>query len=301
VSGHTTGTYNYRGRACNTNGCGPWSATVTTSVELPPGSSPSLSGPSQSYSGSYSLSWTAIGGATQYILEESANGGTWTVMQNTAALSWSASGKLAGSFAYRAKACNPAGCSGYSATTTVTVTYPPTAAATVTAPSSSVTGSFSVSWTAVATATSYTLQKNVNGGTWTTLYNGAGSNYVLSGQTDGAIGFRVQGCNVAGCGPWSATATTQVEVTPTTPVLSGYNEIDDSLKPPYINWYINWTASPGATRYDVQIQNGTYPPGVINVGNVTHYETEGRGSRTFWVRACKGTSNCSPWSASVAM
>lgn len=301
VSGHTTGTYNYRARACNANGCGPWSATVTTNVELPPGSAPSLSGPSQSYSGSYSLSWTAIGGATQYTLEQSINGGAWTIVQNTAALSWSASGKPAGSYAYRAKACNPAGCSSYSATITVTVTYPPTAAATVTAPASSITGNFSVSWTAVATATSYTLQKNVNGGVWTTLYTGAGSSYALSGQTDGAIGFRVQGCNVAGCGPWSATATTQVEVTPATPSLSGYNEIDDSLKPPYINWYINWTASPGATRYDVQIQNGTYAPGVINVGNVTHYETEGRGSRTFWVRACKSTSNCSAWSAPVAM
>ena len=86
-------------------------------------------------------------------------------------------------------------------------------------------------------------------------------------------------------------------MTPATPTnLFVVQEIDDSVRPPLINWYVTWSASPGATRYDLQIQNGTATPAVVPVTG-TAYELEGRGTRTFWVRACKGTSNCSAWSA----
>jgi YD repeat-containing protein len=297
VTGRAGGIYNYRGRACNANGCGPWGTTVTTNVELPPSAAPSLTAPTQSFSGSFGVSWTTIAGVTHYPLEQSFNGGAWTTVQDTAALAWSATSKPAGTYAFRARACNPAGCGGYSATVTVIVTYPPASAPTITTPATSVTGTYTVSWSSVASGTSYALQESLNGGAWTARYSGSATTYAASNLPDGTRAYRVQACNVAGCGAYSATATTQVEVTPVTPTLSVTQEVDDSVRPPYINWYVNWTASPGATRYDLQIQNGTATPGVVNVGNVTTYETEGRGTRTFWVRACKGISNCSAWSA----
>lgn len=296
VTGQTPGQYNYRGRACNTYGCGPWSASVSTSVELPPNSAPSLSAPSQSFTGSYGVSWTAIGGVTSYTLEQSANGGTWTTVQANAALSWSTSGQPAGSYAYRAKACNPAGCGGYSTTVTVTVVYPPTSTSSVTAPASTITGNFNVSWTAVASATYYNLERKLGSGAWGGIYSGSALAMTQTLAVDGSYGYRVQGCNVAGCGPWSATTTTAVEVTPVMPSdLVVVVTVDDIVRPPLIDWDVTWSTSAGATRYDLQIQNGTYAPTVSNVGLATQYHLEGRGTRTFWVRACKGAANCSGW------
>lgn len=296
VTGQPSGTYFYQARGCNTHGCGPYSNTASTIVDLPPATVPTLSAPTASNNGTYAVSWTSSAGATKYTLEQSFNGAAYTVVQDTAALSWNASGKPAGSYAYRVKACNPDGCSAYSAVKTVVVTYPPASAPTLSAPASNITGSYTVPWTAVATATSYTLERNLNGGTWASAYSGSATSVAQSVSVDGNYNYRVRACNVGGCGPWSATDTTVVQITPAMPVsLKVVVTVDDIVRPPLVEWDVSWPASAGATRYDLQIQNGTLDPYVADVGNVTSYHLDGRGSRTFWVRACKGASNCSAW------
>lgn len=302
VIGQPSGTYFYQARACNSYGCGPFGNTASTSVDLPPATAPVLSVPATNNTGSYTVSWSATTGATTYTLEESLNGGAWSVVQNSAALSWNASGKPNGNHAYRAKSCNPDGCSGYSANVVILVTYPPASAPGVSTPASSFNGSYTVSWTGVATATRYILQESFNGGAWTTRYDGAGGAYNATGHTDGSHAFRAQACNAGGCGPWSATATTQVELTPPTPVLSGYREIETEVRPPYIDWYISWSASAGATRYELDVQmmpSGTR--GTTYQGPALSYHIGGHGSRTFWVRACRGVSNCSAWSGPLQL
>ncbi|HJR75102.1 MAG TPA: hypothetical protein VJ806_15870, partial [Luteimonas sp.] len=226
----------------------------------------------------------APSGATSYQLEESANGGSWTLVQNAAAVSKAYTGKADGAYSYRVKACNAAGCSAYSAAGSITVLTPPTAVPTVTAPASNYTGSYTVNWTTVPKATSYTLHVKVNGAVnGTNIYSGAGSAYNISGQGEGSYAYYVLACNGAGCANWSAPATTQVTLVPAMPAsLTGYTEPDpDLLGSRY--FYVNWSAVPGATYYE--LTKGGIGGGVQNVTG-TFYTTSGKGTRTYSVRAC---------------
>src|SRR5690606_20458651 len=118
ITGKGSGTYSYRVYGCNTvGGCGPASSTgtITVTIVTIPGA-PTLSAPASSDTGSFTVSWGAVSGATSYRLEEQVNGGAWSEIQNNSATSKAISGKGNGSYGYRARACNSAGCSSYSAT-----------------------------------------------------------------------------------------------------------------------------------------------------------------------------------------
>ncbi|MGY5942495.1 hypothetical protein [Stenotrophomonas forensis] len=90
----------------------------------PPAIEPVISAPGLVNVPQYSLSWSVPANSESFVLEESANGGGWTVVHNGAANSFGASrGK--GSYAYRVRACNFVGCSPYSGVVTVAVELPP--------------------------------------------------------------------------------------------------------------------------------------------------------------------------------
>jgi len=124
LSGKGNGTYDYRVRACNSLSCSAYSAIRSVEVLLTPGVVPNLSAPSESGSGSYTVSWgTASGSVATYQLQEQLNGGTWSTVQNTAATNRSVSGKSAGTYGYRVRACNALSCSAYSGTVSVYVVH----------------------------------------------------------------------------------------------------------------------------------------------------------------------------------
>lgn len=62
------------------------------------------------------------------VVEERLGSGSWVQSHNAAGTSRAVSGKTTGSWNYRVRACNDAGCSGWSSTATVAVTRPPTSA-----------------------------------------------------------------------------------------------------------------------------------------------------------------------------
>jgi len=216
ASGKANGTYAYQVKACNATGCGPLSAASSVTVNVPsaPTSAPSLTVPASSTTGSYSVTWTSVANTSSYTLQERLNGGSWTTVQSAAVLSWNPVGRANGSYGYQVQACNAVGCGPWSAVGTITVSLPaaPSAAPAVTVPATNGTGSYSVSWGTVSGATTYTVQQQVNGGGWTTLQNSASTSVAVSGETNGSYGYRVQGCNVGGCGPFSATGTTVVTI-----------------------------------------------------------------------------------------
>ncbi|WP_336807971.1 hypothetical protein [Fulvimonas yonginensis] len=250
LSGKTDATYGYRVQACNVGGCGPWSATVATVVALPPTSAPTVSVPASSNTGSYTVSWTAVSTATSYTLQEQVNGGAWATIQTGGATSRAISGKGNGTYGYRAQACNAGGCGSWSTNGTVVVNLPPATAPSVSAPSSSTTGSYTVSWTAVSTATSYTLQEQINGGAWATIHTGSATSRAISGKGNGTYGYHVQACNVGGCSGWSTTGSVNVLHIPPTPTgLSAtiYETYDPDIRPPYsYELDASWSASSGA-------------------------------------------------------
>ncbi|NMH66933.1 hypothetical protein, partial [Shewanella salipaludis] len=120
--------------------------------------------------GIISLSWPEVAMASSYTLQESVNGGAWTTISSPTATSFTRTGRSNGSYKYQVRACNSAGCSGWKASSAVTVLLPPSVPASISVPTTTVTnGSIAISWAASSTATSYTLQESVNNGAWTTI------------------------------------------------------------------------------------------------------------------------------------
>lgn len=289
--GKPAGTYSYRVKGCNPNGCGAYSATKTVQAFYAP-SAPTINVPATSNNGSYTVSWSSVPGAAVYKLEERVGSGAWTALPDSTAASKAFSGKADGSYSYRVRACNDAGCSAYSAIDTITVLTPPTAVSTITTPSISATGTYTVTWTAVAKATSYTLQRSTNGGAWSNVYTGATRSFPVSSQGQGSYAYRVQGCNTAGCGGWSDTKTTVVQFVPAAPTsLGGFVEKEMLPGGPKCAIYLNWGSSAGADRYVLKDQSATLYDGPnrnyqkLNVACAA-YQT--------WVQACNA-AGCSAW------
>ncbi|WP_233842208.1 hypothetical protein [Dyella sp. 2HG41-7] len=110
------------------------------------------------------------------------------------------------------------------------------------------TGNFTVSWGASNTATIYTLQESINGGAWNTIYSGSGTSAALTGRAGGSYAYRVQASNSSAHSTWASLSSVGVwPAIPTVTVPSG------SVNSSYT---VSWTASPGATGYNVQMSAG---------------------------------------------
>lgn len=287
----SNGTYAYQVQACNGGGCSAWSASSTTTVLLPPGSPPSVSSPSTNGTGTYTVTWSTITSATSYTLQEQLNGGSWTTVQSSSATSWGASGKANGTYGYQAQSCNSGGCSAWSSVSTTTVLHPPGSAPTLTVPTSSTTGSYTVSWTSVATATSYNLQEQVNSGAWTTVQSTSAISWPASGHGNGTYGYQVQACNASGCGPWSSVSSDTVLLPPGTPSLSAPGNSTNG------SYTVSWSGVATATSYNLQEQVNGGGWTTVQSSSATSWGISGRGNGTYGyhVQACNA-SGCGPWS-----
>lgn len=216
ASSQSNGSYAYRVQACNATGCGPWSLTGFTTVAIPtaPTSAPSLSVPGSSSTGSYLASWTTVSDASSYTLQQQINSNGWSTVQSGASTHWSVGGEGDGSYSYRVQACNALGCGPWSVTGTVDVILPPPPGTpSLSVPAANATGSYTVSWSEVNSATSYNLREQVNGGGWNTLLNDTtATSWSANGQGNGVYGYQVQACNTGGCSAWSSTSTDTVTI-----------------------------------------------------------------------------------------
>ena len=291
ASGQGNGSYGYRVQACNVGGCGPWSGTGTTTVLLPPASAPGLSVPANSSTGSYTVSWGSVATATSYTLQISIDSGGWSTVQSSGATSWGASGQATGTYGYRVQACNASGCGPWSGTGTTNVLLPPGSAPSLSVPGSSTNGSYTVSWGAVATASSYTLQESINGGGWSTVQSGSATSWGTSGRGDGSYGYRVQACNASGCGPWSGTGTVAVTLIPATPTLT----VKQTHTTNFIIASLTWTTEPNATTYVVQEEDGATISQMYSGSGTSWSGGYAYGPlRSFRVEACN-SAGCSSW------
>ncbi|KRD74977.1 hypothetical protein ASE43_17475 [Lysobacter sp. Root983] len=208
-AGRAAGTYQHGITACNAAGCGAWSAAAAVNVVYRPSTAPALTAPAQSTSGAYTVSWGGVAGASSYRLEESI-GGTWAMVHDGSATSKSFVGKNAGSYSYRAAACNAAGCGALSAVVGVTEIDPPGAPPNLSAPAVNANGSYTVAWTSVAGTSSYQLEESVNGGAWAQVSQDAATSRAFSGKPSHLDhAYRVRACNSAGCGAVSSAVTVQ--------------------------------------------------------------------------------------------
>ena len=261
---------------------------------LMPSTAPTLTTPSSSSTGSYTVSWTAVSGALAYNVQKELNGGSWGLVENTGSTSWSAASQPSGTYGYRVQACDSAGCGPWSATGSTTVSIPtaPATAPALSVPATSTTGSYTVSWGSVSSAGSYTLQQRINGGGWTTVSASAAQSWNASGEASGSYGYQVQACNAVGCGPWSAVGTDTVTLPPipATP----------SLSVPSTNatgsYTVSWAGVTNATSYNLQQQvNGGGWVAVSASAATSWAASNPNGTYGYQVQAC-GFSGCSGWS-----
>lgn len=245
ISGKAGGAYGYRARGCLAAVCGSWSAVVTVSVQLPPVLAPSLSVPGTAVNGNFTVSWGAVDTATSYTLEQSANGGAWAVSYTGPGQSQAFANIGAGNFSYRVKACNPAGCGDLSGIGTTQALYPPGTPAAPSVPATSATGSYTVSWAAVATADSYRLEESADGGVWVEIQNGASLNRGFAGKAAGSYSYRLRACNAAGCGGYSTASSIQLAPT-------GSPSAAAPASAPGGTYTVSWTSVTTATTYRLE-------------------------------------------------
>jgi len=293
-SGKTANTYQYRIYACAWV-C--WSEGPVTVQVIAPNAPSTLTAPSSDTDGAYSLSWSASTGASSYQLQERLNSGSWSTIHNSSSRSKSVSGKSTGSWSYRVRACSTAGCSGWSSVKTVAVTLIPGAPSNLTVPSTDNDGSYSVSWTAGSgSSTSYTLQEQLNGGSWTTAQNTSATSYAASGKASGSYNYRVRGCNSAGCSAYTAVSGVAVAIAPSVPpslTASPATSTDGSHT-------VSWGASSGSvTHYQLyqQIGSGNYTLEQSSTALSKSYTGLADGSYTYRVRACRTTGSYTQCSA----
>lgn len=197
-----------------------------------------LSAPSTSSSGNYTVSWTSISTAYRYELYESANGGgTWTRIYHGTSLSYAVSGKPPGNYTYRLDYCTwelilgggfewCGWDSGYGTVTVVVGAAPPPTPTGLTGPDYDFNGTFQLSWNASSGATSYEVQSfPLGGGAFTTEYTGSSTNPTISGIADGTRLYQVRACAASNCSPWSASLSIGVEnlervIEPLTPLAT---------------------------------------------------------------------------------
>lgn len=267
----------------------------TSTATPPPATAPTLNTPSSSATGNYTVSWNSVTAATGYTLQESVNGSGWVTVQSNANGSWSTSNRGNGSYAYRAQACNSGGCGPWSGTSTVTVLMPPTSAPNLSVPGNSNTGSFTVNWSLVATAASYTLQESVDGAGWSTVLTANVTTWNTNSRSNGTYTYRVQACNTGGCGPWSPNGSISVIMVPGTPDAPNLSRSGTTQKPVV---KASWSATAGTTNYQLEETHPDEGVLVFDNGTATNWSSLifATGTVKFRVRACN-SAGCSAYSA----
>ncbi|WNL46179.1 hypothetical protein RKE25_00675 [Dyella sp. BiH032] len=301
--GTASGNYTYQVQAKNSHGTRGFVTSsvvkVDTTYGVVPPAPTSLAVPAASADGNAALSWASVSQITHYVVQQSSDGGSnWSNVYDGTATTAALSGLANGSYLYRVEACNAYNCSAWKAgSNALVVTHPPTGIPTLSVPSNSTSGSYAVSWTAVSTATSYTLQESTNGGgTWSTAQSNGGTSWSTSGRGNGSYSYRVQACNVGGCGGWSSTGTTTVLLPPPMPASIS---VPATSNGPVA---ISWAASSTATSYNLaQSFNGGGLTGVYSGAATSVSTTESAtGSVVFYVQACNA-SGCSGYKTSSAV
>ena len=293
VSGRSAADYSYRARACNDSGCGAVGDPVTVRVVLPPSSTPEISAPANSADGTYSIGWLSVPRATSYRLEERGLVGGWALLYDGEATSHAVAGRPNGTYQYRLVACNDGGCSDYSPVVRVEVLLPPSGSPELSLPSSSVSGDYVLGWSALAFATHYRVEQSVNGSDWSLIQQDGGTSRSFAGVASATYSYRVQACNVSGCGDWSAHASVRVLRVPATPA-SNYAMWDSPNRNQWL-LTVNWGEVADVDYYELtgyMFYRGPERTASMLIKSVN----PPRGTQSFEVRACN-TSGCSAWSA----
>ncbi|RZG05099.1 hypothetical protein EXT48_09865 [Pseudoalteromonas sp. CO348] len=288
-----SGTYYYRVKACKNGVCSGFSSVVSTRVtrQYPPGT-PSISSPSTSSNGYFTVSWSAGSGASPNYYEvigENLSGYVYSGGGTS-----SSRGPLAdGTYYYRVRACNSAGCSSYSPTTSTTVSKPKIPnTPSISSPHTNDTGYFTVTWSA-ASGPQATRYEVIGEGASGTISDNMSTSSNRGPLTNGTYYYRVRACNSYGCSAYSPTTSTTVELPP----LPGKPQLTVPTLSETGSYQISWQADTQGgvpARYEVV---GEGQSGNLYTGSATTLSRSGirEGDHYYKVRGCN-ISGCGDYS-----
>ena len=271
ITGLASGHYVYQVQACNGSGCSSFATSGTVTVI--PAASASVTVPAYSFGTAIPVSWQASSLANNYVLEEYPYNGGWGIAYEGPNTSDTLTVPGSGTYQFQVAACGAGGCSAYTTSGNVIVTLPPNLSASTT---SSLSGTFTLSWNAVATATGYTLSQN-----GTTAYTGNGTSWSSSGLGNGSYAYTVKSCNASGCGGASNAITVVVNhiAAPTLSASTG-NSTSGTFS-------LSWNTVASATSYQLY-QGGTL---VYNsTGTSWSSNALPNGTYTYTVYGCNGST-----------
>ncbi|MHC4779628.1 MAG: fibronectin type III domain-containing protein, partial [Planctomycetota bacterium] len=299
LTGKTNGTYYYRVRASNSAGNSAWTVGGNPCVVslVVPSIPASITVPTSSVTGNYTVSWAATAGAWTYDLQEATNSSFTgaTTVYTGANTSFNVTGKTTGTFWYRVRATNAAGSSGWRASTNGCQIVPPATPASITVPATSASGNYTVSWAASTGASGYTLQEATNSSFTgaTTVYTGASTSYNVTGKTTGTFWYRVRATGPAGNSGWRNSTNGCQIVAPAAPTVITVPATSNTG-----NYTVSWNASVGATSYDLEEDTTAAfsSPTTVYTGANLSFGVTGKGNGNYYyrVRASNAVGN-SAW------
>jgi RHS repeat-associated protein len=132
---------------------------------------------------------------------------------------------------------------------------PPGSAPVLTAPASNTTGSYTVSWSTPAGATSYSLQRNLNSTGWIDVYSGSATSFNEVGRLTGSYQYQVKACAGAGvCSAYSNIVTVnENNIAPPVPTLTVPATSSNGT------YTVSWTTPPNTFAYVLEEQVGAGP------------------------------------------
>ena len=255
ITGLASGSYVYQVQACNSSGCSGFATSGTAKV-IPPAPA-SITVPAYNFGTTLPVSWQVSPLANNYVLEEYPYNGGWGVAYEGPNTSATLTVPGSGTYQFQVAACGQGGCSPYTASGNIAVTLSPTLSASTT---SSLSGAFSLSWNAVASATSYELYQS---GVSNPIQTGSTTSWAASGLGDGSYTYTVKSCNGGGCG----SASNPVIVT------------------------VNHIAAPGLSASTTSSPNGTFSLSWNTVTNATSYQLYQNGSLVYNATGTSWTSS----------
>lgn len=151
-------------------------------------------------------------------------------------------------------------------------------------------GNFSLSWSPVANATSYTVRGGLIGENV-----GSTTSRNFSGHPHGYYYFDVKACNSSVCSAWSTAIGLQITNIPATPTLTA------PPTPNSGNYSLSWSQSVGADRYTVtEVANGGSPATYPHASSPLAFADKAAGTYVYRVQACNA-DGCSAQSSSVTV
>jgi hypothetical protein len=228
--------------------------------------------------GSYTVSWSSVSGATKYDLQERHNDGSWSTIYSGSNTQASRSSRSAGQWCYRVRSCHDCACSSYGSTRCTNVK--PGTPTLYNISNADQNGSYTVDWSNVSGADSYTLQEQKNNGTWSTVYTGATSQASRTGRTPGQWCYRVRASAYGVAGAWSSTKCTSVK--PGTPTLFDISNADQNG-----SYTVDWSNVSGADSYTLQEQQDGGAWSAVYTGPTSQADISGKedGEWCYRVRA----------------